>query len=233
MRILPLYAFKVPSGLFYPYVIYHCGNWFALGQNFIIPTKPLNRLEGKYWLDSIALSPAHLVNSQYSDSKYRLGWIEPDGTIKPENTYSHAEIISLASAAQTYFLDELRYVYDENKDVTDSRKDNKPSRYCFNENIADFENTKEYLTWYISVFNKFFDSLLKLGEQKEKEKRTQYLIAGWTVNRLAVDVLSIAYTDVPYIRKWQFFGFLDALGNLNKSNYHWKNWFKRRWSKIH
>jgi len=214
LRTLPLYACKVPSALFYPYVIYHCGVWFALGPNFIIPTEPLNRLHGKNWLDRIALSPAHLVNPQYAESKYRLGWIEPDGSMKPENSYSHAEIVSLASAAQTYFLDEIRYIYDETKDVLDSRKSNKPSRYCFNENIANFENTKEYLTWYISVFNKFFDNLLNLGEQKEKEKRTQYLIAGWTINRLAIDTLSIAYTDVPYIRKWQFFGFLDALGNL-------------------
>jgi hypothetical protein len=214
LQTLPIYACKVPSFLFFPFVTYHCGTWFTSGPNFIIPTQPLNRLQGKYWLDSIALSPAHLVNPQYSESKYRLAWIEPNGSIKPENIYSHAEIISLASAAQTYFLDDIRYVYDESKSVLDSRKSSMPSRYCFNENIATFENTKEYLTWYISIFNDFFGKLLKLGEQKDKEKRVQFLIAGWTINRLAIDTLTIASTDVPYIRKWQLLGFLDALGNL-------------------
>lgn len=174
----------------------------------------MNRLHGKYWLDGIALSPAHLVNPQYSESKYRLAWIEPDGQIKPENIYSHAEIISLASAAQTYFLDEIRYVYDEKKSALDHSKSSEPSRYCFGENIATFENTKEYLDWYISIFNEFFHKLLEIGDQADKDKRPQFLIAGWTINRLAVDALTIASTDAPYIRKWQFFGFLDALGNL-------------------
>jgi hypothetical protein len=214
LQTLPIYACKVPSFLFYPFVTYHCGTWFTEGPNFIIPKQPLNRLEGKNWLDGIALSPAHLVNPEYSESKYRLAWIEPDGSIKPKNVYSHAEVISLASAAQTYFLDEIRYVYDASKSVLDGRKSNKPSRYCFKENIATFENTKEYLTWYISIFNEFFGKLLELGEQQDKEKRVQFLIAGWTINRLAVDTLTIASTDVPYIRKWQFFGFLDALANL-------------------
>ena len=214
LRTLPIYACKVPSFFFYPFVTYHCGTWFTSGPNFILPTQPLNRLQGKNWIDSIALSPAHLVNPEYSESKYRLAWVEPNGSIKPENVYSHAEIISLASAAKTYLGDEIRYVYDENRSILDTQRSNKPSRYCFNESIADFENTKKYLTWYISIFNKLFGNLLKLGEQKDKEKRTQYLIAGWTINRLAVDTLTIMSTDVPYVRKWQFFGFLDALGSL-------------------
>lgn len=214
LQTLPIYACKVPSFLFYPFITYHCGTWFTSGPDFIIPTQPINRLLGKNWINNIAPSPAHLVNPQFSESKYRLGWIEPNGSIKPENIYSHAEIISLASAAQSYFLDEIRYVYDESKSILDHRKSSKPSRYCFNENIADFESTKEYLTWYISIFNEFYNNLLKLGEQKDKEKRMQFLIAGWTINRLAVDTLTIASTDIPYIRKWQFFGFLDALGNL-------------------
>jgi hypothetical protein len=214
LQTLPIYACKVPSFLFYPFITYHCGTWFTSGPNFIIPTQPINRLHGKNWINNIALSPAHLVNPQFSESKYRLAWIEPDGSIKPENIYSHAEVIDLASAAQSYFLDEIRYVYDESKSVLDHSKSSKPSRYCFNENIADFESTKEYLTWYISIFNEFYNNLLKFGEQEDKEKRMQFLIAGWTINRLAVDSLTIASTDIPYIRKWQFFGFLDALGNL-------------------
>ena len=214
LHTLPLYVCKVPSVLFFPFVTYHCGTWFTTPASFIIPDTPLNRLSGKYWLNSLALSPAHLVNPQYSDSKYRLAWIEPNGEIKPENVYNHAEIINLANAAQTYLLDEIRYVYDENKSALDHRRSGKPSRYCFNESIADFKSTKEYLEWYISIFNDFFAKLLKLGYQKDKEKRTQYLIAGWTVNRLAIDMLTISLTDVPYVRKWQFFGFLDALANL-------------------
>ena len=214
LQTLPIYACKVPSFLFYPFVTYHCGTWFTSGPNFIIPTQPLNRLQGKNWIDGIAISPAHFVNPEYSESKYRLGWIEPNGSIKPENIYSHAEIISLASAAKTYLGDEIRYVYDENASILDAQRSNKPSRYCFNQSIADFENTKKYLTWYISTFNELFGNLLELGEQKDKEKRTQFLIAGWTINRLAVDTLTIMSTDVPYVRKWQFFGFLDALGSL-------------------
>jgi hypothetical protein len=111
-------------------------------------------------------------------------------------------------------LNEIRYVYDESKSVLNHSKSSKPSRYCFNENVTTFENTKEYLTWYVSIFNEFFNNLLKFGEQLDKEKRTQFLIAGWTINKLAVDMLAITSTDSPYIRKWQFFGFLDALGNL-------------------
>ncbi len=214
LHTLPLYACKIPSVIFFPFVTYHCGTWFTTPANFIIPTVPLNRLSGRYWLSSLALSPAHLVNPQYSNSKYRVGWIEPDGQMKPENILSHAEIISLASAAQTYLLDDIRYVYDENKSILDSRKRGKPSRYCFQENVADFHYTKEYLEWYISTFNEFFDRLLRLGYQEEKERRTEFLIAGWTINRLAIDILTISLTDAPYIRKWQFFGFLDALANL-------------------
>lgn len=214
LQTLPLYACKVPSVIFFPFVTYRCDTSFTAPANFIIPTTPWNRKDGKNWLNSLALPPAHLVNPQYSDSKYRLGWIEPNGEIKPENIYGHAEIISLATAAQSYFLDEIRYVYDENRSALDHRGNSKPSRYCFNERIADFDSTKKYLEWYISTFNEFFGRLLKIGYQEDKEKRTQYLVAGWTVNRLAIDMLTISLTDVPYVRKWQFFGFLDALANL-------------------
>ena len=100
LHTLPLYACKVPSVLFYPFVTYHCGTWFSAPANFIIPNIPLNRLHGKNWVNNLALSPAHLVNPEYSNSKYRLAWIEPNGQIKPENVYGHAEIISLATAAQ-------------------------------------------------------------------------------------------------------------------------------------
>lgn len=214
LQTLPYYACKVPSFLFYPFVTYHCGPWFTYDPNFIIPITPLNRMQGKYWIHNMALSPGYWVNPEYSESKMRFGWIEPDGNVKPENIYSHAEIINLASAVQTYFLDEIRYVYDESKSILDSSKSSQPSRHCFSDSIADIKCTKEYLEWYITVFNNFFDNLMKLGEQKDKEKRTQFLIAGWTINRLAVDALTISSTDVPYVRKWQFFGFLDALANL-------------------
>jgi len=210
---LPIYACMVPSLLFYPFVTYHCGTWFTSGPDFIIPTEPLNRKQGKYWLYNMALySPAHLVNPQYAESKHRLGWIEPNGAVNPKHTYSQAEIVRLASAVQTYLLEEIRYVYDENRSILDSYKSGEPSRYCFHEKIAGFEQTKEYLEWYITIFNKFFNNLLELGGQKDKGM--QFLVAGWTINRLAIDVLTIASTDVPYIRKWQFFGFLDALANL-------------------
>ena len=220
LRTLPLYACKVPAFLFYPFVTYYCGTWFTTGPNFIIPTSPLNRLEGKYWLDSLALSPAHLVNPEYSESKYRLAWIEADGTVKPENVFSHAEIIALATSARTYLLDEIRYVYDENQSALDGQKSSEPSRHFFSDGIASFENTKEYLTWYIDIFNRFFDKLLELGVQTAKEKRTEFLVAGWTINRLAIDTLTISCSNAPYIRKWQLFGLLDALGNLiNQTKY--------------
>ena len=155
LQTLPLYACKVPSALFFPFITYYCGTWFTHPANFIIPTTQLNRLGGRYWLDHLALSPARYVNPEYSNSNYRLGWIEPDGSIKPENIHSHEEIISLASAAHTYFLDEIRYVYDGNLSAFDHTKSNTPSRYCFNLQIADFNSTKVYLEWYILIFNEF------------------------------------------------------------------------------
>jgi hypothetical protein len=214
---LPLYACKVPTAMFFPYITYHCGAWFTNPVNFIVPINYLNRLNGKYWLDNLALSPAHIVNPEYANSKYRWGMIEPNGTIKPENTYSHSEIISLASSTKTYFLDDIRYVYDENKSVQDSSKSSEPSRHCFSEQTAIFDNTKQYLEWYVETFNRFFSNLIEFGMQHvkgDKEKRTLFLLAGWTINRIAIDTLTISLTDAPYLRKWQFFGMLDALANL-------------------
>lgn len=121
----------------------------------------------------------------------------------------------LASAAKTYFLDDIRYVYDESKSAYDGLKTNTPSRYPFKEDIAEFEVTKKNLDWYINeCFNKFFSHLLAKGKQNNTQSREDHIIAGWTVNRLAIDAFTILSSDVPYIRKWQFFGFLDALASL-------------------
>lgn len=214
LNTLPLYVCKVPSVIFFPFVTYHCGTWFTTPVNFIIPNVPFNRLHGKNWVNNLALSPAHLVNPEYSNSKYRLAWIEPNGHIKPENVRSHAEIISLAASAQTYFMDEIRYVYDENKSAFDGMKSSRPARYCFDEQVASFDVTKVYLEWYVTVFNDFIDRLLRFGKQEIKEKSVRFLVAGWTVNRLAIDMLTIFSTDTPYVRKWQFFGFVDAMAAL-------------------
>ncbi len=211
---LPIYACKVPSIMFFPFITYFCGSWFSSGTEFIIPYQPLNRLHGKYWLYNMAFSPPGLASLRYPESGYRLAWIEPDGSVNPENIYSHSEVSNLAFAAQSYFLDEIRYVYDEKKSVRDNRKSSKPSRHSFDENIATSVNTKEYLTWYITIFNIFFDNLLEYGKSQENDSRTNFATAGWTINRLAIDTYAIASTDAPYVRKWQFFGFVDALGNL-------------------
>ena len=45
-------------------------------------------------------------------------------------------------------------------------------------------------------------------------KNVPSVFAGLTVSRLAVEVVTILSTDVPIIRKWQFFDFLDAMANL-------------------
>ena len=111
-------------------------------------------------------------------------------------------------------MDEIRYVYDENKSALDSRRTSHPTRYCFGEQVASFDVTKAYLEWYISLFNDFMDKLLEYGKQGIKEKSIRFLVAGWTVNRLAIDMLTIFSTDTPYVRKWQFFGFLDGMAAL-------------------
>jgi hypothetical protein len=111
-------------------------------------------------------------------------------------------------------LDEIRYVYDETKRSDDARQTNIPSRHCFSESVADFEATKQYLEWYIEAFNSFFVRLLSIGQRNTTTDREQYLLAGWTINRLATDVIAMSTIDVPYIRKWQFFGFLDGVAAL-------------------
>jgi hypothetical protein len=60
----------------------------------------------------------------------------------------------------------------------------------------------------------FFHRLVQTAGQDDKTLRKQFLISSWTLNRLAVDVLAIALIDVPYIRKWQFFGLVDASASL-------------------
>jgi hypothetical protein len=120
----------------------------------------------------------------------------------------------LATAAKVYLLDDIRYVYDEEVRSHDSSKTNTPTRHCFSENMAAFDATKEYLAWYIEQFNALFDRLRAIGQENTPEKRELCLVAGWTLNRLAVDVMVISVMDAPYVRKWQFFGLWDAIAAL-------------------
>ena len=214
LETLPLYVCKVPSMLFFPYITYRCANSFTRSNNFIIPKTPWNRIDGSEWLNALALPPEHLVNPEYSESKYRNAWFKPDGNVEPESILTHAEIISLATAVKSYLLDEIRYVYDAEKSILDGSKTSRSSRYSFKENVANFDSTRQYLEWYISVFNTFFTNLLEFGRKLPKEKSASFLVATWTINRLAADMLTLSSTDVPYVRKWQFFSFLDALANL-------------------
>jgi hypothetical protein len=209
---MPLYACKVPSVMFYPYITYFAGTWFSLMPSFVIPNVPLDRWKGRCWLDNLSPSPYHLV-AKGAENSY-LAWADSKGIPYDEGKLEFLEVARLASAARTYFLDEIRYVYDESKCAFDSRKTNKPSRYCFTQAVTEFDITKEYLSWYIGQFNGLFSRVLEIGEQDDAEKRKQCLVAGLTISRLAVDALSILSTDVPIVRKWQFFGFLDALAAL-------------------
>jgi hypothetical protein len=219
-QTFPIYACQIPAVSFFPFVTYISGTWFNRSPSFIIPHKPLNRLDGRYWLDSYAQHPMLLVEPRYSNDSF--GWVEAGGKINSETLISHSEMLRLSFAAKSYFLDGIRYVYDENKSTLDHRKTNTPSRHIFDDQVASFEGTKEYLEWYLSIFNSFYKRFEEAGKRtlgitnKDYQEDCQHrlLAIEWTMTRLAVDVFTIASNDVPYIRKWQFFGFLDALGGL-------------------
>lgn len=216
LKTLPQYVCKVPSVLFFPYITCVVEDWFGggFGPHFVIPQIPLNRLKGRYWLDSLASRQLELIRQDQTG--FRHGWINPDGSPYSEGEWplEYLELKRLATAAKSFLLDEIRYVYDESKRSRDSRKTNTPTRHCFSENVANFDITKEYLNWYIERFNVLFDKLLAIGQESDQEKREKCLVAGWTINRIAVDIITISVIDVPYIRKWQFFGLLDAVAAL-------------------
>lgn len=213
LQTLPLFACKIPSYQFFPFVTYHCGTWFTKGPNIIIPKNPVNRLSGKNWLRNLATTPMDLLNNDISESACWFMGMGSDGKVLPDSIISQTELQSLSLAAQTYFLDDIRYAYaDNNRDKI--FKTSIPSRSSFSENIVSFNNTRIYLDWYITIFNQFLDKLLNFDDQSDDRKYTQSLTSVWTINRLAIDALSILAMDTSYVRKWQFFGFLDALGNL-------------------
>jgi hypothetical protein len=210
MATLPLYVCKVPSVMFFPYVTFFAGTWFDRMPAFVIPKQPLNRLDGQNWLRTLARPQLDLIENRFEN--WRLIWMEND-TSKTEGI-EFQKVKRHASAASVYLLDEIRYVYDENKSTVDSVKSSTPSRHCFGNQTTEFDVTKKYLNWYIDQFNAFYSELLKIGKQNDPNKRMQCFISGLTVSRLAVDALTILSIDVPSVRKWQFFGFLDAFASL-------------------
>jgi len=216
LTTLPQYACKAPATLFFPYITYIVRNWFdrPFGPTFIIPTEPLNRLHGRYWLSSLTCNPIELARPP--DSGLRHGWINDDGSalISGDWPMECLELRRLAAAAQTMLLDEIQHVYDETRSSDDSVKTNTPSRHSFCASLVEFEVTKQYLDWYIGAFNRLFASLMSIGQRNTRTDREQCLLTGWTINRLAADVTAISTVDVPYIRKWQFFGFLDGVATL-------------------
>ena len=213
---LPYYFCKVPSSLFFPFITCSVENWFGqrFGPTFLIPHLSLNRIESRNWLTNIAAHQLELVNLE--PAGFQHGWIKPDGSVYTENGWplTELELKRLATTVKSYFLDDIRYVYDATKRSSDGSKTSLPNRHQFSADTAAFDSTKEYLSWYVDRFNVFFDNLLVIGQANTAEKRQLCLVAGWTLSRLAVDMLTISLTDVPYLRKWQFFAFLDALAAL-------------------
>ncbi|MDP1625468.1 MAG: hypothetical protein Q8L64_07010, partial [bacterium] len=208
---------------FFPFVTYITGTWFTSSPSFIIPDKPLNRLHGRYWLDSLARHPMLLVDpkNSYTGS---FGWIDSNGNVNKDTLIDSNEALQLAFAAKTYFLDGIRYVYDENNSTLDHRKTNTPSRFCFDDSVVTANNTKEYLDWYLSVYNEFYKRFEDAGKwtlgitdwKRREEYQYRLLAIEWTMTRMAVDAFTIVSSDIPYIRKWQFFSFLDGLSGLLK-----------------
>lgn len=211
---LPLYACKIPSVIFFPYVTYFAGTWGANHPSLLIPKQPLNRTMGINWLHNSALHPYDLMNGGFEDIVLR--WIN-NKTNNVEGEIKIEEIKWVASAVKTYLLDEIRYVYDENKSAFDSRKSSRPSRYLFSSEMSKVNVTKEYLSWYIDQFSHFFERLVNIGKQDNPEERTKCFIAGLTMSRLAIEAMTILSTDIPIIRKWQFFDFLDMTANFINS----------------
>ena len=210
LTAMPVYACKVPSVIFFPYVTYFADTWFDRLPSFVIPKLPLDRLEGRNWLYNLALSPFDLIGERFEN--IRLVWMEND-TPKAEGI-EFQQVVRVSSAAKIYLLDDIRYVYDENKSTFNNPKTSTPSRHCFGSETTEFSVTKEYLNWYIDRFNVFYSELLGMGKQNDTAKRMKCFISGLTVSRLAVDALTILSTDIPSVRKWQFFGLLDALASL-------------------
>jgi len=217
---LPQYVCKIPAVIFFPYVTCIVESRLS-GRNgpmFVIPQVPLNRLHGRYWLASLSAKQGQLIMED--KPRLRHGWIDKDseyGIAEDDGTFGYLEVKRLSTAAESFLLDDIRFVYDESKHSRDMSKTNTTNRHCFGDEVVAFVATKEYLAWYIDCFNSLVDKLITMGKLKSQDKhenqvaREKCLLAGWTINRLAVDVLVMSSVDAPYIRKWQFFGFLDAV----------------------
>ena len=218
---MPLYACRIPSVMLFPFVTFFADTWSSKLPSFMILRQPLNRKHGRNWLYNSALNPSYIMNGGFE--KNHLFWSDAAGNTRELDIEQE---MRMASAAKTYLLEEIRYVYDETESALSGKKTSRPSRYSFNEKTASFGVTKPYLSWYIDQFNTFFKNLLEIGKQNDPEMRILCTIAGLTVSRLAVDVLIILLSDVPSIRKWQFFSFIDAFASLfnllskNKENYY-------------
>ncbi len=221
LKTLPTYACKVPEAIFYPYITYITDDAFFngdYGPTFTIPHTPWDRLSGRNLLTMLSSDSLALVNNSPNQQGIRLGWINPDDSLYTSWRgwpMENLEVIRRAKAAQFSFLDDLLDVYDESRDKTAPRII-APRRHEFNQDIAASKSTQEYLEWYIQCFGSFFDKLVELGKLSNREAREKCMLAGWTINRLAIDLIIISRLDIPYIRKWQFFGSLDAIAGLLK-----------------
>ena len=211
LQAMPIYLCRVPSVAFFPYITYFAGTWFTREPTFIVPKTPLNRQDGRNWLRTLAKWPPHLVAT--NEEKARLAWIDDNDHLLTKGV-EYREVMNLASAAESYLLDEIRYIYDESKSVFDGSKTETASRHCFSEKIAQPDITKAYLEWYVGQYNSFFTKVLKIGQQDDKKQRRLCITSGWTISRLATDAITMLSVDAPFVRKWQFFGFLDALASL-------------------
>lgn len=210
LRTLPLYLLQVPAVSLFPYITYIVGSWFTHFPTIVIPKKPLNRVEGRNWLHTwTGHYPFSLATAQHRGEV--LTWSDSTGSVTRELDYE--KIIRLAAAARSYLLDEIRYVYDETASAHDGRKTSVPSRFQFSEEVVDYLVTKQYLQWYIDQFNELIDRFISLSKP-DAENRQKALMVGWTINRLAVEAITVLAADAPYLRKWQFFSFLDALASL-------------------
>lgn len=211
LNMLSLHFLRAPSVMFFPYTTYEISAIFSPNPlTLTIPREPLNRINGKNWLLARSgVSPCSLVNDQHAGHTWT--WANKDHSETRE--FDFEEETRLAAAARAYLFEEIRYVYDEKASIKDGMKSSRPSRYEFALKNIDYSSTKYYIRWYVSRYNELIERLIAIGKPNASD-RQKALVTGWTLNRLAVDAYTILVTDAPYLRKWQFFGFLDALAAL-------------------